>query len=260
MPRLQFLGTGNAHSPPGRMHALLLIDDHILIDSPPTLMPQLRDVGIDAAMIEYILFTHWHGDHMFGFPFLMLDRKYISKTEKSLVIKLRPKGKKILSDLCKIAFPGSLSDILENEVEWDEEEIGKIGNSGWSYERFPVKHVSETDPHGYLLTHQCGFRILHCGDSGPCEEIEKRGDKVDVILVEMGIPNFVNSEFHHSPSDIIKLANKFPEVTILVTHSFTSSKKSEVGFPLPKLPPSVIQLEDGDCLEVDDKGVFYVKK
>ena len=242
------------------MHALLLIDQKILIDTPPTLMPQLRNVGVDAANIEFILFTHWHGDHMFGFPFLMLDRKYTSKTDKPLVVKLRPNGKKILTDLCEIAFPNSLQGILKSNVIWDEEEFGKIGDSAWSYNRFPVMHTSETDPHGYLLTHDSGFRMLHCGDSGPCEEIEKRIEEVDVILVEMGVPDFVNSEFHHNPSDIGRLVKKFPNKTILVTHSFASSRKSSEGFSIPELPYNVIHLEDGDCLEVDEEGGFSLVK
>ena len=45
MPRVQFLGTGNAFSPNGRLHALVLIDGKILVDAPPSVLPQLRRVG-----------------------------------------------------------------------------------------------------------------------------------------------------------------------------------------------------------------------
>ena len=57
MPRVQFLGTGNAFSPPGRMHALVLIDGKILVDAPPTLLPQLRRAGVSSDDIEHILFA-----------------------------------------------------------------------------------------------------------------------------------------------------------------------------------------------------------
>ena len=75
--RVDFLGTGNAFCPSGRMHALAILDEKILIDAPPTLLVQLRRSNISTGQIEHILFTHWHGDHAFGFPFLILDRKYI---------------------------------------------------------------------------------------------------------------------------------------------------------------------------------------
>ena len=177
MARVDFLGTGNAFSPHGRMHALALIDGKILIDTPPTLLAQLRRSGFSTSDVRHLLITHWHADHTFGFPFLLLDRKFISDASGSsdLSVYLRPGGKGFLSSLCEMGFPGSLADSLEGRVQWNEEESGALGDTGWSYERFPVCHTPETDPHGYELTHVSGFRLLHCGDSGPCEEIERRG-------------------------------------------------------------------------------------
>ena len=113
MIRIDFLGTGNAFTPSGRLHALTLIDGKILIDTPPTLITQLRRKGLKTSEIEYLLFTHWHADHTFGFPFFMLERKYISdpKREKDLQIYLRPGGKEKISNLCNIGFPGSLEAV-----------------------------------------------------------------------------------------------------------------------------------------------------
>lgn len=259
MPRVQFLGTGNAHSPPGRLHALVLIDGKILVDAPPTVLPQLRQAGVSPGEIEHLLFTHWHADHMFGFPFILLDRQYVSKPQNGpMNIYLRPNGKEILSNLSHVGFPGSLEEALEDDVEWIENELGSIGKSGWKYERFPVSHTPETDPHGYLLTHESGFTILHCGDSGPCEEINQRAENVDVILVEMGVPNFVESAHHHNPKEVSKLAQRFPKSTVLVTHNFSRGEGEMDGFEIPQLPESIIQLEDGDYLDISTDGSFYL--
>ena len=194
MPRVDFLGTGNAFSPRGRMHALALIDDCILIDTPPTLLTQLRRYEFSGSDIKHILFTHWHGDHNFGFPFLMLDRKYISdrEGEAGLDIYLRPGGINILESLCKLGFPGSLES-LDHIIEWHESEHDEIGDTGWKFNRFPVIHNPDTDPHGYELVHESGFRLLHCGDSGPCDEIDNRAKRADVIVVEMGCLTLANS-------------------------------------------------------------------
>ena len=59
MIRIDFLGTGNAFTPSGRLHALTLIDGKILIDTPPTLITQLRRKGLKTSEIEYLLFTHF---------------------------------------------------------------------------------------------------------------------------------------------------------------------------------------------------------
>ncbi len=168
MPRVQFLGTGNAHSPPGRLHALVLIDGKILVDAPPTVLPQLRQAGVSPGEIEHLLFTHWHADHMFGFPFILLDRQYVSKPQIGpLKIYLRPNGKEILSNLSHVGFPGSLEGALEDDVEWIENESGSIGKSGWKYERFPVSHTPETDPHGYYSRTKVGSQFFTAETQGP---------------------------------------------------------------------------------------------
>ena len=261
MIRIDFLGTGNAFTPSGRLHALTLIDGNILIDTPPTLITQLRRKGIKTSEIEHLLFTHWHADHTFGFPFFMLERKYISDPmkEHELKIYLRPGGKKILSSLCNVGFPGSLEEI-GGMAEWYEEEKLEILGTNWNFERFAVCHTPETDPHGYELTHNSGIKILHCGDSGPCLEIEKRAKNADVVILEMGMPDIGDFPYHYTPSDVVKFSNKFPGRLILVTHNYASSKNFSEGFQPPILPKEVCQLEDGDAIEINQNGEIEVIK
>jgi len=259
MARVDFLGTGNAFSPHGRMHALALIDGNVLIDAPPTVITQLKRSGHSSGDIRYLLLTHWHGDHIFGFPFLMLERKYVTnrESETELNIFLRPGGKEILAGLCETGFPGSL-DSLDTMVGWNEEEEGNIGTTDWRYTRFPVHHNPETDPHGYELTHTSGFRMLHCGDSGPCPEIDRRAPNASVIVVEMGVPDIGEFPHHHRPSDVISLSERNPHAKILVTHNYSSAKGIKEGFEMPKLPESICQLEDFDSLEIFEDGSFKI--
>ena len=240
---------------------MTLIDGNILIDTPPTLITQLRRKGIKTSEIEHLLFTHWHADHTFGFPFFMLERKYISDPmkEHELKIYLRPGGKKILSSLCNVGFPGSLEEI-GGMAEWYEEEKLEILGTNWKFERFAVCHTPETDPHGYELTHNSGIKILHCGDSGPCLEIEKRAKNADVVILEMGMPDIGDFPYHYTPSDVVKFSNKFPESLILVTHNYASSKNFSEGFQPPILPKEVCQLEDGDAIEIDQNGEIKIIK
>ena len=240
---------------------MTLIDGNILIDTPPTLITQLRRKGIKTSEIEHLLFTHWHADHTFGFPFFMLERKYISDPmkEHELKIYLRPGGKKKLSSLCNVGFPGSLEEIGDM-AEWREEEKLEILGTNWNFERFAVCHTPETDPHGYELTHNSGIKILHCGDSGPCLEIEKRAKNADVVILEMGMPDIGDFPYHYTPNDIVKFSNKFPGSLILVTHNYASSKNFSEGFQPPILPKEVCQLEDGDAIEINQNGEIEIIK
>ena len=256
MARIDFLGTGNAFMPPGRMHALALLDRCVLVDTPPTVLAQLRRCGSSPSELRHILITHWHADHIFGFPFLLLERKFISDPDfkSTLNVHLRPGGKELLSSLCNMGFPGSLEDSLDERILWSESETGTLEDTDWSFERFAVEHVEQTDPHGYELIHSNGFRFLHCGDSGPCEEIDKRASRCQVVLLEMGIPDFVESPHHHTPSDVVAFSQRHPHATVLVTHNYSSARGEEIGFPMPELPESIVQIEDGDCLLIDEKG------
>ena len=251
MARIRFLGSGNAFCPKGRLHSLVLLDENILVDAPPTVVPQLQAAGMNCADIRHLLITHWHGDHVFGLPFLLLERKYISDREgaKPLEIHLHDGGTSRMKTLCELAYPGSLDPMWEaGTVRFDEVPTGSAGD--WTWERLPVCHVPETEPHGYRLVHEDGCRIFHSGDSGPCPTIDAQLAEVDVLIVEMGVPDWVEGPHHHTPARIRELAEQNGGVQILVTHSFTSPIEGE-GFALPELPENVIQVRDGDAFRWD---------
>ena len=253
--KLRVLGSGNAFCPPGRLHSCMLLDDKILIDSPPTILHQLQLNNISSAQITDLLITHWHGDHVFGLPFLLLDRRFISDREggSRLRIHLNENGIKRMKTICDLAFPNTLNQVIEERVEWIVNDNGHA--NGWDYERFPVKHTPETDPHGYLLRDSNGFVLLHTGDSGPCETIDQRISISDVILLEMGVPNGNEFPYHHRPEDIINVTTKENNKMFLITHSYASSKENVNGFSMPSLPSNAIQVEDGQIYNLDCSGI-----
>ena len=145
-PRIDVLGTGNAFLPNGRHHSFSVFDGKHIIDAPPTALASLRRAGIAVSDIESVFVTHIHGDHVFGFPFLLLERKYISDREGTVPLRVigSPTVKVRLTELCHLAFPGSLESILES-VEWVEDAVGTT-DDGWSWERFEVHHDDAVDP------------------------------------------------------------------------------------------------------------------
>ena len=93
---VDLLGSGNAFLPSGMLHSFLVIDKHIIIDCPPTALASLRIAGISPADIDTILITHVHGDHVFGFPFLLLEMNtYLIERVRSRLLLLALKELKI---------------------------------------------------------------------------------------------------------------------------------------------------------------------
>ena len=262
MVRFEFLGTGNAFLPQGRYHSLLLIESKILVDAPPTVLASLRRRELSPSEISTLMITHWHGDHVFGFPFLILEQKYISDRDSNKILHVHcpSNGIQKLETLCELAYPVTLTERMKNNVSINEESFGEIlGTDGWIFERFKVMHDEAVDPHGYVFTHQSGFKIMHTGDSGPCEAIESRVGECDVVVIELGVPDHVETEMHFKPKTLTKLANKNPKTRFLVTHHYAddinSGKKPYLSNDLPILPNNVIQVCDEQKFEWVD-GTF----
>ena len=186
--RVDMLGTGNAFLPHGRHHSFAMFDRKHIIDVPPTALAGLRRNGTDVSEISTIFITHVHGDHVFGFPFLLLERKYISDREgaKPLRVVGTPFVKERLSLLCQLAFPGSLDSMLDH-IEWEMADVGTT-HDGWSWERFEVHHDDAVEPHGYRFHHDDGASFVHSGDSGPCESLYDAIERSSLAILEMGFP------------------------------------------------------------------------
>jgi ribonuclease BN (tRNA processing enzyme) len=95
------LGSGDAFCSGGRGHTSWLIDDApvvaasaggaaraagglALVDAGATAIASLWRAGIDPQRIDAVHFTHLHGDHIAGWPFLLIDGYFRSKRTRPL--------------------------------------------------------------------------------------------------------------------------------------------------------------------------------
>ncbi len=258
--RIDMLGTGNAFLPHGRLHSFAMLDRRHIIDAPPTALTGLRRVGQTVADVETVFITHVHGDHVFGFPFLLLERKYISDREgvKPLRVVGTPFVRDRLTLLCELAFPGSLSSALES-VEWVFDDRGATAD-GWKWERFEVHHDDAVEPHGYRFEHEDGASFVHSGDSGPCETLYTAIERSHLAVLEMGFPDWVPSTHHHKPTDILALANTCT-TPLAITHTFIDDRSEYppvLTDALPDHPAHVKHLRDGHRMEWDGEGWTFL--
>jgi len=73
------LGSADAFHSAGRGHTSWLIEDQhglCAVDFGATALMALKRLGRDPAELRAIHFTHLHGDHIAGWPFLLVDAVY----------------------------------------------------------------------------------------------------------------------------------------------------------------------------------------
>ena len=87
--KITALGSGDAFCSSGRGHTCWLVDDErgtYAVDFGATALLSLKRLGRDPDAIGAIHFTHLHGDHTAGWPFLLVDAVYRSGRKAPLLV------------------------------------------------------------------------------------------------------------------------------------------------------------------------------
>ena len=127
------LGTGGMMPLPGRWLTSCLIRYNgttLLIDCGEGTQVTMRETGWSFKAIDYILFTHYHGDHISGLPGLLLTIGNCERTEPLTLI--GPRGlKKIVEGLLLIApglpFPIHYVELTREQIQEQQElQLGEL--------------------------------------------------------------------------------------------------------------------------------------
>jgi ribonuclease Z len=225
---LVFLGTGNAFSMSGRYWGSILVNNHILLDASPVVVPHLKKLGRQLAEIEYIFITHFHADHYFGLPFLLLDYAYLTPMEHPLTI-IGPKQiKKNLSNLVELGFEGLFEKLKDNlAINYIEvENRSEHSIDDLIFSAIPMSH-GNAQAFGYKLR-IANKTIGYTGDTDLCDGLIALANDLDILIIELSNP--YDDVPGHMSLDKLKTLRKqtAPELKIILNHVGTIKK------PLPK--------------------------
>jgi ribonuclease BN (tRNA processing enzyme) len=185
---LQFVGCGDAFGSGGRFNTCFhLIGRNInaLIDCGATSLVSMNKLAINPNEIGDIFLTHFHGDHVGGLPFFLLEANYVTKRERALTIAGPPSLKSRYAEIMDVGFPGTKSLELRFPLLLRELEIGKRVDFGAL--RVTPFHVVHDDRAGPCL----GFRfeaegkvIAFSGDTEWTNTLIDIGFEADLFICE----------------------------------------------------------------------------
>jgi len=214
---LTFIGTGNAFAPT-RYWSSFLANGRFLFDAPPTLLPHLKKLGKDPGAIDVIFISHFHGDHYFGLPFLLLEYAELAPRSSDLTIVGPPGIAKRMQSVTDLAFSNVFRKDRGYHLDFIEAHDGKgVDLGSCSFEAVEVEHVPNLRAFGYRVTTPDGV-IAYSGDTVMCPPLVPLAQDADVFVVECSC--WAESCGPHlNPRNILELRARIsPKTQFILTH------------------------------------------
>ena len=236
------LGSGAALTQ-GRLWNSLLIDGKILLDLPPTAIPQMHRLGVDPRSIDVIFISHHHADHNLGLPFLFLEYAVRYCREEQLHIVGPHPLEEMANKAYDLAWPDMRAQGFAPRVPIDYvsiEEEGDYCAGDLSFTAVPMEHFG-LHALGYRFEYK-GKTFAYSGDTGECDQIRRLLEGVDVAIIELTHGTEKEDPGHLDIEEFKRITDDLRArgATVLATHMFDT----------PSPPDGVIVCEDGHTFYV----------
>lgn len=188
--RLTIVGSSDAFNACGRSHSCYLLEGRgfgpIMIDFGATALSALRRLRREPTEIRALAITHLHGDHLGGFPFLLIDGMFNTRRSEALEV-LGPVGVEARVEALVAATYGDLSshprpfELTFGELPPDAE----VSLAGARVRSFPAEHMDPPEqPLCLRVTTPSGLVVAFSGDTKMCDALLEAGADADVLVAE----------------------------------------------------------------------------
>jgi ribonuclease BN (tRNA processing enzyme) len=219
---VQIAGSGTAFHQDGRGSQCLLVQPTssapFLVDLGPTAICGMERYGFDYARVARVFVTHLHGDHTAGWPFLLLNLRFVHGRVEPLDL-VGPLGaRRHLQRLSATCY----GDLLEPkrlgfEIRYHELQVGAVDGlevAGGRFDLVPVEH----DPSsiGYRFHLEEGSLAV-TGDTRWCSGLERLASGTDLLIMECTTVR--RTELSHvSLEELREKANRLGTRRVVLVH------------------------------------------
>ncbi len=220
---LSFMGSGNAFAPERCWSGFVLNQQH-LFDAPPTALYSLKQMHLPLAAVRTVFISHFHADHFFGLPFLLLEYAYLTRRTGDLTIVGPPGIEERLATLTDLGYPSLLHQSHGYALRYVEVRDGICGElNGLRYEAVEVEHGGdELQCFGFRVSAE-GRTLAYTGDTSYCDQLVRLGKGADVLVSDCTYATGRDNPEHMSYEEITDLQQRLGGDTQLVlTHLGTA--------------------------------------
>ncbi|HVB90596.1 MAG TPA: MBL fold metallo-hydrolase [Acidimicrobiales bacterium] len=219
MTELTFLGTGNFQAE-GRYWNSFVLDGTVMVEPAPTVLPHLRRCGLPVAGIEVVVISHFHADHVFGWPFFLLDAAH-SGHGRTLHVVGPPGVERHLQEMIELGAVQVVGELARSELDLRFVEVdGTWQDAGpLRFRAVEVVHVPHLRCFGYLL--QWGSQVIgYSGDTTPCSGLSELAHHSDVLVLECNgsHPEGLVPVTHMDEAAVRALRSRHPDLPLVLTH------------------------------------------
>jgi ribonuclease BN (tRNA processing enzyme) len=230
--RVTCLGTGDAFFGGGRGHSALLVDDgggRILVDCGASVPLALKRLGVPAASIDAVVFTHLHGDHTAGFPFLILGGMYDERRTRPLLVAGPPRTERHTEALFRALYPDIVSE-RPFAIEYRElAPGGTLEAAGRRLAAFPAHHMGgEWTALAWRIESE-GKVLAVSGDTGPAAPLAGIAAGADLFVCECTMAGGAAYDKHMSVADVARLRPSWTARRVVLTHFSAPAREEARG-------------------------------
>ena len=211
------LGSGAALGH-GRLWSSILVNGRIILDLPPSAVPQLYRVGADFASIDYVFISHFHADHSFGIPFFLLMHHFLASRSRPVYL-IGPQGlAQRTAQLSALAWPELVKKGLAPDLTVKFVEIAGDGDYRAGDLRFTAVGMEHFGFETYGYRFAVGDRaIAYTGDTGECPQLHRLIAGADIVITELTHPTPTDDPGHLDVRAVRRIAQE-ASGTVLATH------------------------------------------
>ena len=230
--KITVIGSGNAFNSSGRSHSSYLVETStgkfFLMDAGPTTLYRLKQMHFPSDRIDCILFTHFHGDHMGGIPFLLLDMDIMCKRKREIIL-MGPRGiSEKWKSWYKLAYGDHRLAFEVKTVELSGEEVFFTG-----VKIIPGKITHNPESIGYRIEDASGRSLAYTGDSFCDENMINLMRNTDMAIMELSMEKQTNPPTAHvSLEELQIIRNRLGTKRLILTHTTDEISRKAVAMNL----------------------------